>query len=149
MRNLDYGIAVDGVKTYENINYYKKIKNMSTDFSFYTKIKLSEIEGKTNIKVIKEKDSIYLQDKYNNILVVNEGVFLDEITGEPDNDTFELTRYGSNDPSHILKELIEKFSLKFLIDDDEQYLYHNQVENLDEYVDKCMSRYTQNNYLDC
>lgn len=114
---------------------------MSTEFKFYTKIRLSQVEKQTNLKIIKKDDNLFLQDPDGNSLLVRTGAWLIENSNESDHDTFELVRYGSNDPSNILDELVEKFELKFLTDDDEEYLHYNKDEDFDTYLDECMKSY--------
>jgi hypothetical protein len=114
---------------------------MSTDFKFYTKIRLSEVEEKTNLKIVEKEDNLYLQDLEGNLLLVQTGVFTYEDSDQEDEDTFELVGYGLNDPSNIINELVDKFDLKFLIDEDEEYLYHNGVEDIDNYLSESMKKY--------
>jgi hypothetical protein len=114
---------------------------MSTDFKFYTKIRLSEVEEKTNLKIVEKDDNLYLQDLEGNLLLVQTGVFTYEDSDQEDEDTFELVGYGLNDPTNIINELVDKFDLKFLIDEDEEYLYHNGVEDIDNYLNESMNKY--------
>ena len=114
---------------------------MSTDFKFYTKIRLSEVEEKTNLKIVEKDDNLYLQDIEGNLLLVQTGVFTYEDSDQEDEDTFELVGYGLNDPTNIINELVDKFDLKFLIDEDEEYLYHNGVEDIDNYLSESMKKY--------
>lgn len=114
---------------------------MSTYFSFYTKITLKQVKEETSIKVIEHDDNTFLEDTKGNKLVVNNGVFTKDDSEEIDEDSFDLTRYGDNNPKIIIDELVDKFNLKFLIDDDEQILYEKGVENFDSYLNECMEKY--------
>ncbi len=114
---------------------------MSTDFKFYTKIRLSEVEKKTNIKIVESDDKVYLQDSEGNVLLVKTGVFTQEDSDQEDEDSFELVRYGGNNPKNIIDELVDKFDLKFLIDEDEEYLHYNKVEDFDNYLSESMKKY--------
>ena len=114
---------------------------MSTDFKFYTRIRLSEVEEKTNLKIVENDDNLYLEDNDGNSLLVRTGVFTHEDSDQEDLDTFELVRFGDTDPTNIIDELVDKFDLKFLIDDDVEYLYYNEVEDFDNYLSESMSKY--------
>ena len=116
---------------------------MSTDFSFYTKITLQQVREETNIKVIEYNGNTFLEDSKGNKLVVNQGVFTKEDSDEIDEDSFELTRYGDNNPKEIIDELVNKFGLKFLIDDDEDELIFKGEEDFDfdSYLNDCMKKY--------
>ena len=41
---------------------------MSTDFKFYTRIRLSEVEEKTNLKIVENDDNLYLESDTVNII---------------------------------------------------------------------------------
>ena len=114
---------------------------MSTDFKFYTRIRLSEVKEKTNLKIVQNDDNLYLEDNEGNLLLVRTGVFTHEDSDQEDLDTFELVRFGDTDPTNIIDELVDKFHLKFLIDDDVEYLYYNEVEDFDNYLSESMKKY--------
>ena len=113
---------------------------MSIDFYFYEKLTLTDVINKTNIKVLERDGNTFLQDDDGNLIKVNRGVYMDEF-GEVDYDTFELSSYGSNNPKNIIDELVEKLGLRFLIDDEEEYLCHNNIPDLDIYLNESMCKY--------
>lgn len=114
---------------------------MSIDFTFYTRIKLSEVSEKTSLRIVNNDNGTFIQDNEGNVASVIKGSFKRVDSEEPDDDTFEIVVYGSNNPTKIINELVENFNLRFLTDNDEEYLYHNMVDNIDEYIDKCMLKY--------
>jgi len=114
---------------------------MSIDISFYTKITLTEVKEKTSLTIVEDNGQTFIKDNKGNVCYVKKGVFTFEDSDLIDEDSFELTSYGMNNPSFILKELVEIFNLKFLLDDDQERLYHENIVNFDEYLDSCMKRY--------
>ena len=115
---------------------------MSTDFKFYTKIRLSEVEEKTNLKIVENDDNLYLKDLEGNLLLVRTGVFTHEDSDQEDEDTFELVRFGLNDPTNIINELVDKFDLKFLIDEDGKLVayFPSSVKPLSEDILKYINK---------
>lgn len=114
---------------------------MSIDISFYTKITLTDVKEKTSLSVIENNGQTFIKDNKGNIFYVKKGVFTYEESEKIDEESFELTSYGSNNPFFILKELVEIFDLKFLLDNDQEKLYHENIENLDDYINTYMKKY--------
>ncbi len=116
---------------------------MSVEYTFNKKISLDDIENKTNLKIVLNKDTKWLVDEFNNHVLINENNYSDENGNVVDSPTLELTVYGLNNPTKIMDELIKNFNAKFITDNEELLLFHNSelFDEIDVLYDNVMEKY--------
>lgn len=92
---------------------------MSIDIEFNKSISVEEIKEKTNLKVV--EDDCYLEDQYGNVVFFKE---------------YGITLYGPVNPTKILDELINTFSIKYILDESIDLYHHesDKYKNIDLYT---------------
>lgn len=133
---------------------------MSQDITFEKEFTIEDVENKTSIKIEYQKGNYWMSKNESSILIntytdslddveklKNEGYSIEDENGityaikgdekrtiyldkGKKNEVVSITRFGGNDLSEILDELVITFQTRFITDDEEQELYCG--ENPDE-----------------
>ena len=116
---------------------------MSVDYTFNKKISLENIERKTKLKIVINKDEKWLVDDFNNHILIKEKNYRDKKGNIVDSPTLELTVYGLNNPTKIIDLLIEHFDTKFITDNEEELLFHEPklLDELNDVYDDVMTKF--------
>ena len=79
---------------------------------------------KNDYEIIEEEGILYAVKDTHRILINTDKGKKNNVDG--------LTRYGMNDLSEIMDELVLTFQTKFITDEEEEMLYHDQSLNIDD-----------------
>lgn len=106
---------------------------MSLTISFEKVISLEDIKNKTTI-VVEEKDNEYW-------LSYNKSKILIDLFDKKTNSFSGLTRYGLNDLTVIMNQIVITFQTRFLDCDGQQHFFNEPTLDLNELYDKTLTKY--------
>lgn len=107
---------------------------MSVEYQFNKRIKLSEIESKTDLKIVEHDGEKFLIDHYGNSVHISQSDY---------DYVYELWSYGLNNSTYIRDSLVRVFGVKFIIDNEEMMFYYEPelLSDSENLYDVVMVRY--------
>lgn len=101
---------------------------MSLDITFQKEFTIKDVEDKTSIKIEYKDDEIFMyKNGYAYIHTIkndNGDLIVDS-----------LTRYGANNISDIMDELVITFQTKFITDEEMEMIWRDETLNIDDMFD--------------
>lgn len=144
---------------------------MSLDITFQKEFTIQDVENKTSITIEYEKDNWWMRKNGSTILIKcytqteadvesmkSQGFEILEENGKTyavkdghkglirydkgkENVVDGLTRYGMNELSEIMDELVLTFQTKFITDEEEEMLWRDETLDVDKMYDEVTTKY--------
>lgn len=107
---------------------------MSVEYQFNKKVKLSDIESKTDLRVVEHDGEKFLIDPYGNCVHINQCDY---------DYLYELSVHGLNNSTYIRDSLVKDFNMKFITDNEVIMLYDEPdlLSDVEDVYDSVMEEY--------